>query len=187
MRQLASNIISGGAGMNCELASYGPLLSGLALSAAATAAWTTLLVYNRRTIEAAWIDSLRKLHAEFWNDDEMAKVRKWLSSESEYKKLEDILLRRLSADENNMSSEENDRLEDIDRFCALMSRIGYFGRRSHTWEQAQHYKFTLAHWLVKMKSRKALIDYAARFWTPLYEIVEQESYNNSKIWFRSRT
>jgi hypothetical protein len=108
----------------------GPLLSGIGLIVTATAAWTTYIFYYRKTTDANWLDTFRKLYEEFWKSDEMARMRKYLASDDEYANLEAILIERVADTRNKLNSEQNDKLELVDRFCALMIRILSFGEVS---------------------------------------------------------
>jgi hypothetical protein len=97
------------------LGPVGQFLSGVGLVSGALVAWHTLRSVHHRTVEMNWLQSFRTLYAEFWNDDKMALCRKWIVSEQEYKRIGPLLERRLITTSNEMTSEENDDLECIDR------------------------------------------------------------------------
>lgn len=150
----------------------GPYLSGIGLLIGAAAAWTTYAFYHRRTIEDNWVSTFRALYAEFWNDKKMGVVRKYLSSEEEYGKLDVILTKRLAVAENLLSSEENDILEILDRFCAMMVRILYFGRRKMRPHQAKLYDAVFGYWKESIKKRKNVKAYIKKYWTSLDSLIE---------------
>src|ERR1700724_1053173 len=112
-----------------NLLPIGQLLSGIGLMTAAIVAMWTLHFVHGRTLEMSWAAAFRALYAEFWNDDQMAVVRKWIISEEEYLKISELLRKRLASEKNLLNSEENDKLEKIDRFISLMVRIKLLGRR----------------------------------------------------------
>jgi len=120
----------------------------------AAAAWTTYVLYYRRTMDDNWISTFRALYAEFWANEKVAHVRKYLSSEDEYRKLDIILTKRLSTNENLLSSDENDVLESLDRFCATMMRILYFGHRKMTPRQTKLYNAVFSYWKDSIKKRR---------------------------------
>jgi hypothetical protein len=143
----------------------GPLLSGFALLLAATATWVTYLFIARRTMQNAWIDTYRVLHAEFWKDDNIAIVRNWITSEVAYVEVEKILSERLKSEENHLNSSENQTLEKIDKFCALLIRIQFFENSRMTKTQRDLWNKTYGnYWLRKIQQRKALRNYISAYW-----------------------
>jgi hypothetical protein len=79
--------------------------------------------HNRKNSQEPWSVIFRELHKEFWNDKDMARVRCWLCCDEAYEReLLPILTKRLT--DNQVSTEHYERLETLDRFCALMLRLG---------------------------------------------------------------
>ena len=108
------------------LSKIGPFLSGISLLAAAGAAWITVFKINRRALYVAWLDGFRTLYEEFWQNEKIVRVRNWISSDIEYAELEKVLSERLKDKQNSLSPEDNEKLECIDQFCALLVRIEFF-------------------------------------------------------------
>jgi hypothetical protein len=151
----------------------GPYLSAFGILLGAAAAWTTYWFFHRRTSAATWLDTFRKLYKEFWKSDEMAKMRKYLASEEEYAKLEAILTKRLASQLNTVSSEDNDVLDLVDRFCALMIRILSFGEVSTAPRQRALYQPVFNYWVTTILGRKQLMAYIERYWSPLLTRLER--------------
>jgi hypothetical protein len=149
----------------------GPYLSGIALMIAAAAAWNTYIFYHKRTMEDNWVTTFRALYGEFWNNEQMAQIRKYLSSDEEYQKLDKILTKRLEKRENSLSSEENDVLERLDRFCATMVRVLYFGNRKMSAHQAKLYDAVFTYWKDSMVRRKNVHAYITKYWTSLSKLI----------------
>src|SRR5579871_2354884 len=74
--------------------SLGPLLGGIGLCIGAAAAWTTFIFYHRKSMYEAWVAGYRLLYAEFWKDETIGKVRRWIVSDEEYLEVEKILRKR---------------------------------------------------------------------------------------------
>lgn len=117
------------------LNTIGPFISGLSLAFGACAAWATVFVVNRRTLYMTWLDGFRTLYAEFWQNENMARVRTWICSDIEYGKLKDILTERLKTTDNLLDAEANEMLEYVDQFCALLVRIEFFDKTMMTTDQ----------------------------------------------------
>lgn len=153
-----------------------PLISGVAFLLAAIAAWVTVFLVNRRTANKDWVDGFRDIYREFWKDPDMAKVRLWIVSESEYCKIETILRKRLplpllcngrpdGSALNTLDATENDVLELIDRFCSVMAQFEYFyhlpASRKHRKRWRTLYNRS---WLYRLEQREALRHYVQAFW-----------------------
>src|ERR1700739_5028570 len=93
---MAAGLVGMGSNWVDILGKLGPFIGGLALLLAAGAAWWTLFLVHRRTLDKAWVDGFSVLYREFWKDPEMKEVRRWIISEAEYPKLETVLRRRFA-------------------------------------------------------------------------------------------
>jgi len=146
--------------------SLGPLLGGIGLCLAATAAWVTYAFFYRRTRDAAWIERYRVLYSEFWKESTIAEVRGWITSEIEYKDIQKILKERLgSGDKNYLQPDQNKKLEKIDQFCSLLVRIEYFYRATMTRRQRKLWKVTFGnYWVKKVVEREELRQYIEKYW-----------------------
>jgi hypothetical protein len=96
---------------------FAPLVTASGVLLGAIAGWVTYFFYHRKTLNENWGTIFRKLYAEYWNSKDMAAMRKRISSEEEYAKLDVILRKRLQTTDNLMSSEENDILEQLINFA----------------------------------------------------------------------
>lgn len=92
----------------------------------------------------------------------MAAVRKWICCDEAYKEIQAILQARL---DGQISSEHYGVLENIDRFCALMLRIGHTRIREMANETGKSWR-SLGYdfWLKKARERKEMGEYIARYW-----------------------
>jgi hypothetical protein len=154
----------------------GPLLGGVSLAAGAVATWVTYFFYHRKTVHAAWIESYRLLYAEFWKDKDIAIVRNLIANDVAYAAVEPILEERLKTDSNQLSVEENEMIELIDRFCALLVRIKFFeGRGLSKTQQALWNETYRDYWIVHVKTRIALRKYMDRFWPGLQSLLRESN------------
>jgi len=150
----------------------GPLLSGFSLAAAAIAAWTTYVFYHRKTLDAAWIESYRLLYAEFWKDKDIASVRNFITNDVAYTEIEPILDKRLSTDSNTLDHEENEKIELIDKFCALLIRVklsesGLKKPQRDLWNETYRDP-----WIERVKTRTALRNYMTKYWPGLRSLLK---------------
>ena len=132
-----------------------------------------MVFVNRRTLEIErlqaenrWIETFRALYADFWKDDQIAIVRRWITNEQEYSKLAAVLSARIQSDFNTLSPDENDMLEKIDRFCSVLVRIEYFGKTDMPKDrQRKLYELTYRFfWKGKVRQRQELLSYMNKFW-----------------------
>lgn len=132
-----------------------------------------MVFVNRRTLEIErlqaenrWIETFRALYADFWKDDQIAIVRRWITNEQEYSKLAAVLSARIQSDSNTLSPDENDMLEKIDRFCSVLVRIEYFGKTDMPKDrQRKLYELTYRFfWKGKVRQRQELLSYMNKFW-----------------------
>ena len=153
----------------------GPFVSGVSLLIAALAAWVTLLLFHKRTLDINWIAGIRILYADFWDDTRMANVRVWLSSEKEYSIISEILIKRLTYKHNDLSLDENIKLDQIDRLCSFMARIAIFGRIPMTTKQRELYDSLYVYWADVLQSREELFEYIQRYWPDLTKWMQQQN------------
>ncbi|MCR6734315.1 MAG: hypothetical protein NVV83_09610 [Afipia sp.] len=113
----------------------------------------TLFVVHLHAKSYQWLEGFQSLYKSFWDDDEIARTRKFLVNDVTYITLRDVLKKRLASTNNNLTPEENDELEKIDRFCALMVRISFFANLSRNKEHRNLYRATFSFWIDKLKQR----------------------------------
>ena len=118
----------------------GPLLGGIGSLIGGCSVLAAFLFIQRRTVDAQWVDGFRQIYAEFWKDDTISEVRRWIVSNSEYESLRVVLVERAKTIENNLDTESNKILEKIDKFCALMLRVKSFEHRAMSDHQRQLFK-----------------------------------------------
>jgi hypothetical protein len=147
----------------------GPFLSGISLLIAAVIGVVSYIFIHRRAVQTAWIETFRTLYGEFWKDDEITQVRRWITNDEEYKDIKSMLDKRMEGGDNNsMSIEENDKIEKIDRFCSIMMRVKYFGQMEMTDHQRNLYNDTYKNfWVIKISQRSELRKYIDKFWKGL--------------------
>jgi|NGEPerStandDraft_6_1074524.scaffolds.fasta_scaffold222176_1 hypothetical protein len=157
----------------------GPILSGFSLVAAAAAAWTTFIFYHRKTLDAAWIESYRLLYAEFWKDEDIAAVRNFITNDLAYAEIEPILDKRLSTDSNTLDHEDNKKIEQIDKFCALLIRVKLSERRLKKPQRDLWNETYRDPWIAPAKKRAALRNYMIRFWPGLRSLLGDDRHGSS--------
>jgi gamma-glutamylcyclotransferase (GGCT)/AIG2-like uncharacterized protein YtfP len=153
-----------------NLARIGQIASGLSLLAGAIIAGISYRNFYRRTLYASWMERYREAHAEFWNDTVIAEVRSWIVNKQQYASLENVLGKRLASEENDLTSDENFKLEKLDRFCALISRINLLQDDARTRKQRSLWQeIGGIYWLEKMQTpdRMALKRYVEQYWPNL--------------------
>lgn len=106
---------------------YAPLANAVGLVLAGIAAFAfffAVQIYQRRD---QWLVSFRALYAEFWGDKHVAEARAIIVSTTCYNEiLRPILNKRNASDDNLLDMPENEVIDKIDRFCAIMVRITSF-------------------------------------------------------------
>ncbi len=147
----------------------GPFLSGIGILIAAAIGLISYIFIHRRAAQTAWIEAFRTLYSEFWKDNEITQVRRWITNDEEYKDIKDVLDKRMEGGDNNsMSTEDNDKIEKIDRFCSIMMRVKYFGQMEMTDQQRDLYNDTYKNfWAKKISQRPEFKKYIDKFWKGL--------------------
>ena len=150
----------------------GSLIGGIALSLSAIAAITTLFFVSRRQVmltrmqqDADWQKNFRDTYIQFWKDADLATVRGWISNDNLYEEIEPVLVTRLQSTRNTLSQEDNEKLEMIDRFCAVIASIDVLGAYSLSPMQNTLYQRVYGtFWPDAIQERKALKEYVERYW-----------------------
>lgn len=180
MNEIAPNVISDGIPYVIKILNMiGPFLGGLGIIITALLAVITYFFIHQRTTETSWVESFRVLYGEFWKDDEITQVRRWITNSLEYEILEETLKIRMKNDDGNyLSEEDNNTLENLDRFCSVMMRIKYFGQMKMTKRQRELYRETYeSFWRKKINERVLLRDYINRYWPGLSRWLHTENNN----------
>lgn len=145
------------------LQKIGAFLSGVGIFAGAIAAY---YIIRKADIQRQREDNFRKLYAEFWKDDDVCYVRRCITNNNEYADLEKILFKRNSCTENNLSKEENDVLERVDKFCAALVHVKSLSRgkmnktQKKMWNKLLYADF----WATRAYSRHELRKYINKHW-----------------------
>jgi gamma-glutamylcyclotransferase (GGCT)/AIG2-like uncharacterized protein YtfP len=109
------------------IAKVGPLLSGVGVIAGTGIAGLSYLNFSRRTLYANWIERYGKIHAEFWNDAGIAETRACIEYHRQYDEISKIISKLMSnrstLEYGDLTESEEKKLEKLDRFCALISRM----------------------------------------------------------------
>jgi hypothetical protein len=147
------------------LAKAGQALGGLSLAVAAGMAVATLLLVHTRTGDREWVEGFRDMYAEFWKDDDIAEVRRWIVSEVEYPEIHAILSKRLKSNQNWLDESANKKLEKIDKFCSLLTRMHYFCRLARSKQERDKWqKLYVRYWVDRIHARDDFRDYMLQFW-----------------------
>lgn len=141
-----------------------------AILVTAIAAFLTL-TQHRRNSEEAYIVIFRELHKEFWNDNEVKKARQLICCDDAYNnELLPVLKRTLNSEKEN--AEDYPKLESLDRFCAILLRIGYAAdvyktpKQQGAWRDLGFY-----YWFdkISMDNRIHIIEYLQSHWVELLD------------------
>jgi hypothetical protein len=148
---------------------YAPLGNELGLVLAGIAAFAFFIAVQMHQRRDQWLGSFRGIYGEFWGDDHVAYARSIIVSSTCYNEiLRPILNKRNNNEENFLTLEENDILDKIDRFCAIMVRVTSFSStlkkpdEFELWEKL-FYDF----WINKVEPREGLRTYIQNHWKEL--------------------
>lgn len=156
-----------------KLQQIGGFMSGVSLFFVAIAAWVTFFYVQRRTLYGQWVESFRQIYAEFWKDPEISKVRRWITSDDEYTVLRDVLRERLKNEANTLSAQENEVIESLDKFLALILRVISFNKGKMNRDQRELWSALYENfWVRKIYSRPEIKEYVQKYWTYLYRSTE---------------
>ena len=112
---------------------------------------------------------------DFWENDELAKVRYWIISNEGYKEIEEVLKRWLSSSQGSATGDDSQILELIDRFCAKMTVYDAInsGKASFapwiTWSDRHR-----AYWYRLLENRIELYQYIQNAWPGMLDSWEKE-------------
>jgi hypothetical protein len=165
-----------------KLNRIGPFLGGLGVIIGATAAWFAYFFVQRRNAYLQWVDGFRAIYAEFWKDDVISQVRRWITSDKEYETLKKVLDLRLCGERNNLTPQENETIEKLDRFLALIMRVESFDKgRWHADQKELWDSLFERFWIKLLFSRPEVCQYIFKYWHALYR---QTHRSDSKIGLR---
>ncbi|MDQ0465571.1 hypothetical protein QO010_003360 [Caulobacter ginsengisoli] len=142
-----------------------------ALIAAATSVFA-LFWFQRRQIAltrsqhlADWEERLRATYRSFWVDEKLVEVRYWIVSDTGYAEIRPILQRRLETVENVLGQKDNQKLDLLDRFFAIIFSTDLMGASNLSDEQDVRIRRLYGYyWVIIERSRPELLEYANRFW-----------------------
>jgi hypothetical protein len=124
-------------------------------------------------MQAAWIESYGSLYTEFWKDEGIASVRNLIANDVAYASIEPILEARLKTESNTLDAKENETIEQIDRFCAMLIRIKM---QPLTKKQRELWNETYRDaWIARVKKRKALRTYMETHWPGLRPLLSDKT------------
>ena len=147
------------------LMKIGPFLSGIGVISAAGVGLATLILYTLKQRHDNWLKAFGDIFERFWMDKEVADIRRCVTNDLEYSKIEEVLSKRNKAARNDLSEEENDIIEKIDRFCLTLMRVKYFGEIQTGTPQNKFWTRSFQEfWINKIKERQELANYIGRFW-----------------------
>lgn len=70
-----------------------------------------------------WLNSFKEQHKNFWNDEDYKKIRACLANDFSYNELKVIITKRLSSKKCNLSIEEYDLLDKLDKFYNFLLSV----------------------------------------------------------------
>lgn len=148
----------------------GPIVT--AGSAAALFVSAIIALHSLKNVEEPWVKTSREFHHEFWNDEGLAKARKWLCCNNAYKnELLPILEKRLKSDDL-ITAKEYETLEALDKFFSFMVRVAtvdtytFRNKKFETWEE-----IGFMYWFNIIENHQEICCYVSRFWEPLQVIL----------------
>lgn len=116
-------------------AEFGPLVGGVGVFLGAVIALVTAILITHRHNNAQrheWeqerrkrvADTFRQLHESLWKDAGVVKIRRSIVNDTEYQRdLLPVLVKRNATERNTLDREENNVIEDLDRYCGTMLRL----------------------------------------------------------------
>jgi hypothetical protein len=109
-----------------SLVAIAPLLTAFGAILTGVGAWATFVLISRRTIQLTWVVGFRELYAEFWRDESIAVARRWITSDVEYEEVKGVLsARNKCRQQNTLNSDDNKKLDSIDRFLAVLLSLAF--------------------------------------------------------------
>lgn len=174
---LAITAVIFGSRAGVDPAALGILVSAVAASTSIVFA-SFNAVHQSRTFQEPWLVTFREFQREFWNDPVIAQVRSWICCDEAYRtQLRDILAKRLKG---QVTTEEYEVLEKLDRFFALMLRIVYVQVRPVSDEQAKLITgLGYDWWLRSALERFEVSEYARKKWEGVYKWVSNRDKSRS--------
>ena len=153
------------------LQALGPYFIGLA---GLTAAILTIRLVNRKQLkfsdleqQSEWEKRFLENYIAFWTDEELAKVRYWITNDNGYEKIRPLLARRC-AGSKDITEEENAVLENIDRFCARLAAYDVVGKtHRHNEARIPWVSRHREYWSGLIVGRPELKAYMERCWPTL--------------------
>jgi hypothetical protein len=131
---------------------------------------------NSKITQEPWSVIFRELHNEFWNDPEIARVRKWLCSDEAYEK--ELLPVLQSRKCKPVDSSSYEILESLDKYCALMVRVNSLqSYKTYSMNAEQQYSYEVLGydlWLHKTIQRKEIHEYIKSHWKNLFQFLPTE-------------
>ncbi|QDT11321.1 hypothetical protein [Planctomycetes bacterium K23_9] len=98
----------------------------------AAGAILALAVYRltSRQREDAWDHHFASIHHSFWDDPDYQQVREWVASPKSYVELSEVLAKRRSAEaQQQLTSDEYKKLDQLDKFLNLLARVVALNRK----------------------------------------------------------
>ena len=140
-------------------------LSGIGVIFAAGVGLATLILFTLKQRHDNWLKAFGDIFERFWMDKEVAEIRRCVTDDIEYNKIKSVLSKRNKATRNDLSEEENDLIENIDRVCLTLIRMKYFVEiRTGTPQNKFWTKSFEEFWINKIKERQELACYIRKFW-----------------------
>jgi hypothetical protein len=144
----------------------------VAISAAGVLVGLFSHALTRRAQEEERWKQFRELQTRFWDDKRMAEVRMWIASDQSYETVRPTFERRMvDVGRNSLSIEDNQILEKMDVYCALITqvrRVQGLKRLTEVERDAWLHAFD-SYWVRTIgQRRQALESYMTQFWPKIF-------------------
>jgi hypothetical protein len=102
----------------------GQLMSGAGVLVTSLCAGVTVTLISLYQKCRQWVDDFRTLYAEFWNDQDIGQVRRWIVSNKLYHDvLQPVLTQRIEQGYNDLDEDGSMKIDMIDKFMSLIIQL----------------------------------------------------------------
>jgi len=132
------------------------------------------LLFSEQQQQTAWENRFLDNYIAFWKDDDLAKVRYWITNDNGYEEIRKILENR-AAGTAEIDKAHNKVLEKIDRFCSRLAVYDAVGEANK--HEKSHIKWVRNHkeyWRGLIEQRTALKAYMKEHWSSLLDWLVKE-------------
>lgn len=145
-------------------------VSSIGVLVGAVSAIVTLIFITFEKKRTDQNNEFREIFQHFWDDEKVELARHIIDYEQEYKKALNAITKATKPSENeNFSDKEIACIEAIDKFCAIIARLNFYGLLPlYGKQKALSDKMFVNHWVAKIESRTELKEYIQKFWPDFF-------------------